>query len=461
MLYGKVPCFISMLCFYALFQAEKHNLCLVQSLIPRLNAGAVVFKPLDSSQMWAHLDQDARDILESLLHDKAKRRLTATQLLHNPWVYEAQGKPFPPDTTISALPRSRVPSDIVCIVPRERRRQHLPANEETSGDHMAAQPQWPEYHMLDQPGQPRPAQHGSQALARRLHPYSAAVSSDLATWVPSAAATAGPYYPSSARDRPPFAAATAAAPHSLYTAVPRPMPLNDIDVSNYPYSVVPRARPHATAAAQSLEEAAPCFHHGASAHGLYAAVDPASLAESTRLPILQISVLGAHAYRSAHMPKTHQCANKAGQFALTAGSGSLKYSESLLDFQSTLASESLTGSASQSGSESLRLVSDYSSFGHDSSSESVSASEESRIISDADSPNSPSVDSEMDSDTDSDHGVSSASETASVAESGGRRWRQVNQIEEDAGGIVGVSLSPVPDPIHGQGLCGTSAPLLK
>ena len=60
-----------------------------------MNAGVVTFKPLDSSQNWAALDQGAKDILESLLHDLPERRLTATQLLNHPWLYKAQGKRVP------------------------------------------------------------------------------------------------------------------------------------------------------------------------------------------------------------------------------------------------------------------------------------------------------------------------------------------------------------------------------
>ena len=94
-----------------MFQDEKHNTCFVQAFILTVNAGVVTYKALDSSQNWATLDQGAKDILESLLHNLPERRLTDTQLLSNRWLYEAQGKPFPTDR-IFTPPVSDVPIDI-------------------------------------------------------------------------------------------------------------------------------------------------------------------------------------------------------------------------------------------------------------------------------------------------------------------------------------------------------------
>ena len=61
----------------------------------QLHAGAPVFKPVDSSQKWTALPQWAKIILESLLHHLPERRLTPHELLRNPWLYLAQGKPYP------------------------------------------------------------------------------------------------------------------------------------------------------------------------------------------------------------------------------------------------------------------------------------------------------------------------------------------------------------------------------
>ena len=100
------------------FQAEKHNPCFVQTFKLIVNAGVVTYKALDSSQNWATLDQGAKDVLESFLHDLPERRLTATQLLNKPWLYEAQGKPFPTDSIFTS-PVSNVPIEI------SRRNQRL------------------------------------------------------------------------------------------------------------------------------------------------------------------------------------------------------------------------------------------------------------------------------------------------------------------------------------------------
>ena len=58
-------------------------------------ADKAYMKGLSSSTKWASLDQGVRDILASLLSDMPEGRLTATQLLHHPWLYEAQGVAYP------------------------------------------------------------------------------------------------------------------------------------------------------------------------------------------------------------------------------------------------------------------------------------------------------------------------------------------------------------------------------
>ena len=58
-------------------------------------ADKAYMRGLSSSPNWASLDQGAKDILASLLNDKPEGRLTATQLLQHPWLYEAQNLPYP------------------------------------------------------------------------------------------------------------------------------------------------------------------------------------------------------------------------------------------------------------------------------------------------------------------------------------------------------------------------------
>ena len=74
-----------------------------------LHAGAIMHKPLDSSKKWESLDRDAKHTLESLLHDLPDRQLTAAQLLHNLWLYAAQGKLFPNESVFTYQPSPLCP----------------------------------------------------------------------------------------------------------------------------------------------------------------------------------------------------------------------------------------------------------------------------------------------------------------------------------------------------------------
>ena len=124
--------------YCTVFQAEKHNASCVQTFILTVNAGVVTYKALDSSENWATLDQGAKDILESLLHDLPERRLTATQLLNKRWLYEAQGKPFPTGSIFNP-PVSEVPIDISRRIQRRvRHPQLLPVVVDPLPAHMRA-----------------------------------------------------------------------------------------------------------------------------------------------------------------------------------------------------------------------------------------------------------------------------------------------------------------------------------
>lgn len=85
--------------------AKQKGMQKVQTAIPSLNAGDVVNQPLDSSKHWASLDSPAKVILESLLHPVPEQRMTASQVLSEPWLYEAQGLPYPHDSIPEAPTR--------------------------------------------------------------------------------------------------------------------------------------------------------------------------------------------------------------------------------------------------------------------------------------------------------------------------------------------------------------------
>ena len=67
-----------------------------------LNAGTISYKPLNGTK-WDSLDRGAKVILKSLLNLRPNCRLTAAKLLTRPWLYTAQGQPYP-----SALSKYRV-----------------------------------------------------------------------------------------------------------------------------------------------------------------------------------------------------------------------------------------------------------------------------------------------------------------------------------------------------------------
>ena len=323
------------------------SVCLTEVL---LHAGAITLKPLDSSKKWETLDGDAKDILESLLHDLPERRLTAAQLLHNPWLYHVQGKLFPTQP-IFAPAISPVPPHISHhIQRRQRHTQLLPVILDPFRANMGAHFQQPKQHMAGQQGGPPAAgrEWPAEALARRLHPYPSLYTSALGS-TKSGSVARGPRAPLAA---PSAAAAPPSSSHSFYTVVPQPQPLGLPDKSLYPYSVLPK-QPSLTHGRPPLQGPAVYLGSGTPDHGQYASAD----------------------------------------------------SESLSDSQSSSASESLTGSMYQSGSESLRSASEYSSSVNGSSSVSFARSEDSSSISDGDSQDSTSG---MGSDVEMSHDISLA-----------------------------------------------------
>lgn len=55
-----------------------------------------MYKPLESCKHWDALDPEAKVILRKLLDHDPAQRLTANQVLQEPWLYAAQGLPYPP-----------------------------------------------------------------------------------------------------------------------------------------------------------------------------------------------------------------------------------------------------------------------------------------------------------------------------------------------------------------------------
>ena len=362
---------------HAAFQAGKHNTCFAPSFIPTLSAGVVIFKPLDSSQNWATLDQGAKDILESLLHDLPERLLTATQLLNNPWLYEAQGKPFPTESIFNP-PVSDVP--LVVSQRIQRRARHtllVPVIVDPFRAYVDFRAKQPKGHMAGQLNRPHSAGQ-AEAVVRRLHPYPHPPGPGSPI---SGSAASGP------RPTPagPFAAALPAAP--------KPKPLGYPDRS--PYSVVPR-RPDAPNARDPWQGSAPRFPSGTSAHGQYGSAGDASSAGPSRLPHVQASRSRGQAYQPAHMyALTHKDTSRARQHR------SMGHPESQSGSESAPASQSLTGFSSQYESESPH--SEYSSAKYDSSSESFSGSGGSSMSSDADSHCSSLIDTAMESGDEVSH----------------------------------------------------------
>ena len=86
--------------------AEKQEVLDVQTMISALNAEPV-FKPLESSKHWSGLDPEAQVILQKLLDPDPEKRLTADQVLQEPWLYAAQGLPYP-SASPSAIPEAQV-----------------------------------------------------------------------------------------------------------------------------------------------------------------------------------------------------------------------------------------------------------------------------------------------------------------------------------------------------------------
>ena len=375
-----------------------------------LHAGAVTHKPLDSSKKWMSLDRDAKDILESLLHDLPERRLTAAQLLHNPCLYAAQGKLFP-DEPIFTPAISPVPLHISNHI--QRRQHHTqPVMIDPFRTHMDIQERQPKQHMAGQQGGSHSMGHVGQeeAVVQRLHPYPRpaalgstmsgsavrgrcdplAMSADLF----AAATTFGPptaeeRSDSLAHEDPSAAAAADVAAHSFYTAVPKPQPLDLVDASPYPYSVIPK-QPFAAYIRKYFHVSGAHLHSGTSAHCKYVCAD----------------------------------------------------SESLSDSQSMPTSESLTGSTSQSGSESLRSASEYSSSAFDSSSESFATSEDSSSRADGDSLESTSADSGGILNVESSHEMLVDSEIASVVtqETAGGISTGLKRTQMAIGGVVSTSM---------------------
>ena len=399
-----------------------------------LNAGAVTLKPLNSSKKWESLDQDAKDILESLLHDLPERRLTATQLLHNPWLYAAQGKLFPTEPIFAPV-IPPVPLHISHNIQWcQRHAQLLPVIVDPFRAHVDIQAWQPKQHMAGQQAGPHSPGHAGQAQGLHPCPHPAAsgpaisgsaarklcdplvaqadslaaaaaaaydpVSADnrfdsLAHGNPSTAAAAAPlsFYaavpkpkpllglpdaplypysvvpkrPSDMHARQPVhgsvarypSAAAADVPHSFYTAVPKPQPLLGLpDASLYPYSVVPK-RPEATNVRNLFLAPAARFPSGTSAHGQSVCAHSESLPGSQSMPSSNLLTGStSQSLRSASESmtgSTSQTRSESLRSASESMTGSTSQSQSELLYS---ASESMNGSTSQTQSESLRSASE-------------------------------------------------------------------------------------------------------
>ena len=377
-------------------------------------------------------------------------------------IVQAQGKPFP-DEPIFVPAVSPVPPHISQDIQRhERHAQLVPVIVDPFRAHVDIQAQQAKQHMAGQQGGSHSAGHAGQAeaVARRLHPYPypyphppapgiaisgsaargpydpLAAQADLLAAELAAAAAAEAYETLSVEDGsdslahgdPSAAAAVAVASHSFYTAVPKPKPLGLPDKSPHPYSVVPK-RPDAPNARQPL--------HGSLTPQPPAALSGASHSFYTAEPKPKVlDVVDVSPYPYSVIPKRLP-ATEAKQQGPAADSpfGSPAHgtyasadSESLIDSHSMPASESLTGSTSHCLSESLPSelypASECSSLMTHSSSESFVRSEDSAPY--ADTLDSTSADSDMRSDAELRHDMSFNFDTASVAESGGSRWRHIH-----------------------------------
>ena len=305
---------------------------------PLSNAGVLNFKALDSSPNWAALDQGAKDILMLLLHNQPEHRLTAAQLLHDPWLYEAQQKPFPIQRILTP-PIAEV-SDYITHGIQGRGRQCLPVFKNTCGADMDTHAEQPQHYMARHRGEPQVVQQ-AEAVQRGLAPCGAAFSS-------CTSGSASERSPSSLGD---ISSSAESALHHPLRPVPKP-------------------------AAMVFVEAA--FHqHGTAVYGPHGSADFASSAVC--LAPVQPDSSSAQAYQPAHMQAPFETSGTARQRK------SLDPSESQSEALSMPASEASTGSASVPESGSLHSGSDYSTSGDDSSSESFSGSGHLSIPSDIDS----------------------------------------------------------------------------
>ncbi|KAL3141030.1 Cpk34p [Trebouxia sp. C0010 RCD-2024] len=137
----------------AVCDAEKQEAWDVQAKIPALNVGAVMYKPLESSMHWDALDPEAQVILRKLLDHDPAQRLTADQVLQEPWLYAAQGLPCPPAEVNNA---EAAPSE----VGKGEGEQQLGSPLHNTGDlciDIAGQDDNPQMMMLDDAGQSSPA----------------------------------------------------------------------------------------------------------------------------------------------------------------------------------------------------------------------------------------------------------------------------------------------------------------
>ena len=258
-----------------------------------LRAGVVTLKPWDSNKRWKTLDGDAKHIVEFLLHESPMQRLSASTLLHSPWLYKAQGKPYPCERILGPHVSGVPPLISLRIQQRERQPHCLPSPLKSCGAH--TDELWHEYHMAAQLGQPPQSGGPAEVVQHGLTPY-AAVPEASTAGTPAraprslaAAAGAAPYGPPTVGARvdpgslPPWSPCAAAdvAPQSFCATLPKPSVLPPPDSSQYPYSVIPR-RPDATNARQP--GAAAHLPSATPPHGQYGSDESMSPSDSRSMP---------------------------------------------------------------------------------------------------------------------------------------------------------------------------------
>ena len=345
-----------------------------------LHAGGIILKPLDSSKGWEALDQDAKDILESLLHDLPERRLSATAVLHIPWLYTVQGKPLPQEPIYAPL----VPPVPPCISSRIQRGRHpqgLPAPLEPCGAHMGAQAQWPEYHMAVQHGQPQSVGQ-AEGVGRRLYPYAAACEAPMSgsharrpCSPAAAAATAVPYDPQTVDTVADpdslqcwnLLAAAAGAPAMMCPVLPKPGFLPTFDSTQYQYSALPKW-PDATSARQQGAAGRP--QCATPPHGQSESDDSESLSDCQSISVSSESLGSASVSRSESLHMASELSSSTSECSSMSNSGSELSS-----------SGSERSSMTNSSSESSSSASECSSVSNSSSESSSSASECSSVSS--------------------------------------------------------------------------------